>query len=542
MGQILPTIYKTGEKFSSKIGLLHREIEALKAIIATLKRNGLHSETVLLKLQENEAELRALFDSAKDGIALIDRTGKVLKVNQRIVDVGGYSKDEIVGKRFKFLKVFPPRSRAQVISKFSALMQGNSVPPFRVEVRTKEGQKLHVELHGSLYKQAGKIKGMVGVMRDITARNRMEKALRESENRYRTIFENAGAATAIIKSDTTILFVNKEFEKISGYTTQELENRIKCIDFMLTMDRGKLLKYYSEHTENQTTAPQQYELHFKDRNGCIKNVLLKIAMIPGTTKSVASFLDITDQHHLERQLQQAQKIESIGRLAGGVAHDFNNLMTIIQGNAELLSMSEVNLSQSTQLEEIINAAQQAARLTKQLLLFSRKEEMVFRTIDLNFIIPELLKMLERLIAEDITIRTKLEDSLWNIEGDEGNLEQVIMNLVVNARDAMPRGGELVLKTENVMISRSKALRIPEAKAGKSVCLTLEDSGTGMDKEILDNIFDPFFTTKEAGKGTGLGLSVVYGIVKKHKGWVNVYTEKGEGTTFKLYFPACVDAS
>lgn len=369
-------------------------------------------------------------------------------------------------------------------------------------------------------------------------RQQTEKDLRESEIRYRTIFENTGVATVIIEADTTLSFVNRQFEKVSGYKKEELEGEKSWTEFVVEEDLDRMKEYHARRRGDPTSVPNQYEFRFKDREGKIKDILLTIAMIPGTKNSVASLLDITDQRQLEEQLQQAQKLEAVGQLTGGVAHDFNNLLTVIQGNAQILE-SKIEPSDPflNYIAKIIKATKRAAGLTKQLLLFSRKEAMVFEPLDLNRLIDDLLKMLKRLIGEDITVRTDLAADLWTIEGDDGNIEQVIMNLAVNARDAMPNGGKLILKTENIDISEADAHQFAHVEPGKYVRLVIEDSGAGMNKETLDKIFDPFFTTKQAGKGTGLGLSVVYGIVKKHNGWINVYSELGHGTTVRIYFPA-----
>ena len=256
-------------------------------------------------------------------------------------------------------------------------------------------------------------------------------------------------------------------------------------------------------------------------------------------------IDITERKRaqeekkmMQAQLLQAQKMEAVGKLAGGVAHDFNNLLTTIHGYTEL-AMMELNETEPLyrDLKEIHLAAVRAASLTRQLLLFSRKQPMELTPLIINRTIDELLKMLNRLIGEDIAINTVLEPDLWTVRADAGNIEQVIMNLAVNARDAMPKGGRLTIKTENVTLDEEVCKVIPEARPGKFVCLSVEDTGVGMDKDIIQHIFEPFFSTKEVGRGTGLGLSVVYGSVKQHEGWINIYSEPGRGSTFKVYLPA-----
>ena len=240
----------------------------------------------------------------------------------------------------------------------------------------------------------------------------------------------------------------------------------------------------------------------------------------------------------QKQLLQAQKMEAVGTLAGGVAHDFNNLLTAIQGYTEMVMMGlDKDDPAYHDLREVQRAAVRATNLTRQLLLFSRRQPMEMIPLGLNETIEDMMKMLERVIGEDISITTELEDGLWTIEADPGNIEQVIMNLVVNARDAMPEGGRIRIKTENLYLDDQWCKLISFARPGNFVCLTIEDTGTGMDDEVLEHLFEPFFTTKPAGKGTGLGLSVVYGIVTQHQGWINVYSKVGQGSTFKVYLPA-----
>ncbi len=241
---------------------------------------------------------------------------------------------------------------------------------------------------------------------------------------------------------------------------------------------------------------------------------------------------------IQAQLLQAQKMEAVGTLAGGVAHDFNNLLTAIRGYIDLVMM-KVDESEPfyRNLKQIRNASMRAADLTRQLLLFSRKQPMEFIHLNINRTIDDLLKMLNRLIGEDIAIRTYLEPDIWMVRADPGSIEQVIMNLAGNARDAMPDGGSLTIRTENVLLDEEYCKVILEARPGRFVCLSVEDTGAGMNKKTVQHIFEPFFTTKEAGKGTGLGLSVIYGIVKQHEGWINVSSKPGLGTVFRVYLPA-----
>jgi len=265
---------------------------------------------------------------------------------------------------------------------------------------------------------------------------------------------------------------------------------------------------------------------------------------PGKRLLLTIIRDITEQKNrqleqeeLQAQLTQIQKIEAIGNLAGGIAHDFNNLLTVIQGHAQILLMPKNESDpEYAGLKHIMNTCTKATNLTRQLLLFGRKQTLELKPLDINDTVSNLLKMIKRLIGEHINIVTDLKTPLMNIEADEGNLEQIILNLVVNSRDAMPNGGTLTIKTENVTITNKNLTTVPNARLGKFVCLSITDTGSGISKEIIAKIFEPFFTTKDPGKGTGLGLSVVYGIIKKHNGWINVDTAVDRGTTMKVYFP------
>jgi nitrogen-specific signal transduction histidine kinase len=252
--------------------------------------------------------------------------------------------------------------------------------------------------------------------------------------------------------------------------------------------------------------------------------------------------DITERLNLEGQLRQSQKMESIGQLAAGVAHDFNNLLTIIQGQACLvLAKFKLAVRAENALNQIVTASERAANLTRQLLAFSRRQPMQPQPISLNEVINNLAKMLQRILGDDISIEFNYSPNLPSIQADISMMEQVIMNLVVNARDAMPKGGRLIFRTSSLFITDHYAQNHPEALQGPCICMSITDSGCGMDEAVIARIFEPFFTTKEIGKGTGLGLATVYGIVKQHQGWIEVESQIGRGSTFKVFIPACPEA-
>jgi nitrogen-specific signal transduction histidine kinase len=249
--------------------------------------------------------------------------------------------------------------------------------------------------------------------------------------------------------------------------------------------------------------------------------------------------DITKQKQRKEQLHQARKMEAIGQLAGGIAHDFNNLLTVIHGNVQLVLTDERQLKEESRqcLKQITDATERAADLTRQLLAFGRKQVVQFQPLNLNHVISDFTKMLKRVIGEHIALQCRCAENLPFVNADVGMIEQILLNLIVNARDAMPQGGSIVITTEAVNMDASHAETHPEAQTGKFVCIAVGDTGTGIYPEYLPRIFEPFFTTKEAGKGTGFGLATVYGIVKQHRGWIEVSSQLGTGTTFKIFLPA-----
>jgi nitrogen-specific signal transduction histidine kinase/CheY-like chemotaxis protein len=255
---------------------------------------------------------------------------------------------------------------------------------------------------------------------------------------------------------------------------------------------------------------------------------------------VVTFLDITERRKLEEQFRQAQRLESVGRLAGGVAHDFNNSLTVIRGFANLALKGETNAQKRHDLDVIVASADRAATLTRQLLAFSRKQILDMTVVNLNVLLENVTKTLPRLIGEDVQVSMSLDPQLANVKADPVQVEQILMNLAVNARDAMPTGGMLDIATSNTTLDEEYAAHHAEVTPGPYVLLSISDNGCGMDKKMLAQIFEPFFTTKGVGKGTGLGLSTVYGIVKQHGGHVAVYSEPGRGTTFKVYLPAIAE--
>jgi two-component system cell cycle sensor histidine kinase/response regulator CckA len=355
--------------------------------------------------------------------------------------------------------------------------------------------------------------------------------------RFRKAFNaNPEPITIVTVSKGRYIDVNDSFLRVTGYRREEVIGRtsLELGFWNRPEDRIKLIEALDKRG-----SIRDLEISFRTKSGELRTGLgsVEIMELSGQKCMFSIFKDITDHQILEKQLHQAAKMEAVGQLSGGIAHDFNNLLSVIIGYCEILEdQLPPNSSLHKDCEQIRKAGERAASLTRQLLAFSRQQVLEPRIIDLNTIAVEMEKMLRRLIGEDIDLRTSLDPSLGSVKADRGQIEQVIMNLVVNARDAMPNGGRLTIETANAELEEEDDHRNPQPRQQPYVLLSVSDTGIGMDAETQARIFDPFFTTKELGKGTGLGLSTAYGVVKQSGGHICVYSELGHGTTFKIYLP------
>jgi two-component system, cell cycle sensor histidine kinase and response regulator CckA len=371
----------------------------------------------------------------------------------------------------------------------------------------------------------------------------VRKQLLEREELFRLITENAADMIAVVDVKGQRLYNSPSYEKILGYTSQDMEGSL-AFDQIHPEDREKVHKAATE--ARLTGAGQSVEYRMRHKNGGWRTLESKASTILTKQGSVERLVivnrDITERKQLEEQFRQAQKMEAVGRLSGGVAHDFNNLLGVIIGYGEILQEDlPVDHALRPSVDEILKAGHRAASLTRQLLAFSRQQQLDPTVLDLNAVVRDMEKMLKRLIGEDVELKTELDASLARIKADQGQIEQAILNLAVNARDAMPSGGKLTLGTSNFHMDEIFVRRYPyPVQIGDYVLFTVSDNGIGMDAAIRARIFEPFFTTKEKGKGTGLGLSMVYGIVKQSGGYIDVISEPGAGTTFRIYLPK-VDA-
>ena len=368
---------------------------------------------------------------------------------------------------------------------------------------------------------------------------RIRQRLLEREEVFRLITENAADMIAVVDSDGRRIYNSPAYQKILGYSLQEL-NSVSALDQIHPDDR-RLVEEASIQARAEGIG-RQIEYRMRHKNGSWRTLESTASAIRTSGGKVEHLVivnrDITDRRRLEEQFRQAQKMDAIGRLSGGIAHDFNNLLGVIIGYTEILQENtDTSHPDRSCVDEILRAGQRAASLTRQLLAFSRQQVLEPKVLDLNAVISDMEKMLRRLIGEDIELSTDLNQELGHVRADQGQFEQVILNVAVNARDAMPDGGKLCITTHNVLMGQVEIERYSYPfRQGHYVLLTVTDTGTGMDLGTQARIFEPFFTTKEKGKGTGLGLATVYGIVKQSDGYIEVHSEVGVGTTFKIYLP------
>jgi len=498
-------------------------------------------------LVESEEKLRAVFEAIPEGVTTTDIEGNIRQLNDAVICMHRYDrKEELIGR--SAFELISPIDHAKAMENMKKTLEEGSSGLIEYTLVTKDGKEFDAELSAALVSdESGNPAGFVAVTRDITERKKAEEALQQSEYNYRVLFDSVIDGLAVVDAETMkIVLCNEHAAQTYGFDSVEAAIGVNPLDYIHPDDKERVLRIIVQDMfEKDLRQINEFRMITNDGEERWISAVGTRIKYQGKLAGLASFRDITDRKRAEEetekiaaQLLQAQKMEAIGSLAGGIAHDFNNLITTIQGYAHM-AMMEIEEADALYLylKRIDAASSRAAKLTRQLLLFSRKNPMEVTSLNINETVEDLLKMLKRLIGEDIAINTYLEPDIFTVRADAGNIDQVIMNLAVNARDAMPEGGKLTITTENVTLSEEQCTTIPEAQPGKYACLSVADTGVGIEKEIIEYIFEPFFSTKEPGEGTGLGLSVVYGIAKQHGGWINVYSEPGQGSTFKLYLPA-----
>ena len=492
------------------------------------------------ELRNTRDYLDNLFNYANAPIIVWNPANRIVRFNAAFERLTDYTADEVIGQEMSVL--FPESSRDESIGKIQRTLSNKHWESVEIPILRKNGDvRISLWNAANIYAEDGvTVIATIAQGMDIHARQQMQENLRKSEELNKRIIESSHDCIKILDLDGQLQFMSKggqellEIEDIEPYLKQS------WTDFWKAPDNKAVLEALSKAKKGHVGQFQGYCPTEKGTEKWWDVIITPIIDRDGKVERLlAVSRDISEHRKMEAQLRQAQKMEAIGTLAGGVAHDFNNILTTIIGYADLMLMTvDTDKSLTEEIEEIKLAGERAAALTRQLLAFSRKQIVQPKILDLNKLLTSLEKMLARLIKEDIEILMIPASALWKVEIDPGQMEQVIMNLVVNAKDAMPSGGKLIIETINMDLDENyfSERGIVEDQSGSYVVLTVSDTGIGMDKEVQKHIFDPFYTTKEKGKGTGLGLSTIYGIVKQNKGFIWAYSEPGQGSTFKIYLP------
>jgi len=474
-------------------------------------------------------------DSSGDGMAIVDAQGTYVYVNSEYARMCGQGKAEkMLGQSWRAVTTRSNRERVEDTIREGLAKRGKWFG--ELTLKDEDGNELPVEMAVTAMSDGG----VVCVSRDLTERVRAQKAQEEAESKYQMIVEKVAAISYIAELGVKgrWRYVSPQIESILGFSQEEwLADSTNWVKHVHPDDLPAVEE--AEAACQQGRAFQaEYRVARKDgRIVWMSDSAVVLRGSDGMPLMEGIIVDITERKQLEGQLQQSRRMEAVGRLAGGIAHDFNNLLTIIKGYTELATQrQEVPSTVRTDIEHIEDASERAAGLVRQLLAFSRKQVLQPKNLDLNASVLGLEKLLKRLMGEDIEMKTIVAAGLGTMKADPAQVEQVLMNLVVNARDAMPTGGRIIVETSNVDLERTYASEHVTVKPGRYVMLAVSDTGTGMSAETAAHIFEPFFTTKGGTKGTGLGLATVYGIVKQSGGYIWVYSEPGKGATFKVYFP------
>jgi PAS domain S-box-containing protein len=497
--------------------------------------------------KKKNSRYKELLENLDDAVYLLDQKGNLLDANAATYAQLGYTPKKFLG--LNLTDIIPPKDARLIVDKLGRNGHGQCRHGTTRKItlitshKKKEGNPIPVEIHSRAITYRGR-NVILNVARDITEQIEAEKTLRESEERYRSVVEYAHDGIMIMDENFRIIYANHVLAQILGYATAEIDG--SNFSSYLAEDSTALAvrKFLNPCAEEKIFSPCIYRILRKDgEEKSVKISANRFQDSTGEEKTVAQVMDITDhlrseqeKKHLETQLIHSRKMEAVGTLAGGIAHDFNNLLMGIQGYISLMRLqTETNGPIGEYIQGIENAVMNAANLTSQLLGFARKGKYTLKSICLNTVVENSLKIFTR-TRKEIVVHQKLQPNIWDVKVDPGQIEQVLINLYLNAWQAMPDGGDIFIQTENIYLSDDYCQPF-EVMGGNYVKVSVTDTGMGIDAEIIGRIFEPFFTTKDVGKGTGLGLASAYGIIKNHDGIIRVYSEKGQGATFNIYLPA-----
>jgi len=532
--QIVELLFSTSEDLSESSRQLAQARAELEDDTRELERKV---EERTRELREAEASHRDLLEAAPDAIVIADAEGKIVLVNQQTERLFGYARAELIGQSVELL--VPPASRPGHASerlRYAAEPRSRRLAARELAGCRKDGSLFPAEISLSPAR-SGNASLVVAAIRDVSERRQQQEALRTTQY----ALDHSAEAVLLARENGHLVYVNEAACRHLGYSHDELMG-LSVSDVATSPTREA---WPDEWRRLREEGSRTFETSQRRKDGTDFPVEITVnhVQFEGTEYACIFGRDITSRRSLEAQLRQSQRMEAIGGLAGGVAHDFNNILGIIMGYSGLMGKDiGPDHPGRRRLEQIQRAADKGARLTRQLLAFSRKQIMQLRVLDLNAVVAEFDPMLRRVLGEDVDLVVVASEALGSVKADLAQVEQILMNLVVNARDAMPKGGHLRIETANMTFDENYVRRHPATQPGRFVMLAVSDTGIGMDAATQQRVFEPFFTTKAAGEGTGLGLATVYGIVKQSGGFIWVYSEVGLGTTFKIYLPRVDEAA
>ena len=508
--------------------------EELSQRVRELERNELRHKKLEKALRASEERFYLTFRLHPDAINLSSISdGTYIDVNEGFTRMTGFTREEVIGKTSSLLNIWKnPADRERMVRE---LAQSGFVENFEAQFVTKSG-KIRV---GQIFARIIRIHDedvILSITRDITEYKRTEAARIKSERKYRTLFEHSLDGIGIVTIDGQFLDANPAFCELFGYSREEIRHLNAGQLYVNPADRHALIQSYQN---DGYIKNQKVRMRKKDGTQLICQISGTIQVETESQQAIIYSItrDMTAYYRMEDQLRQAQKMESVGRLAGGVAHDYNNALSAIIGFTELaIDSADPEGPLRGNLNEVLHAAKHATEITRQLLAFARKQTIAPKVLDLNDNIENVLKMIRHLIGENIDLSWIPGAGLWPVNIDPTQIDQILANLCVNARDAIEDVGKVTIETGNVTLDETYCANHAGFVPGEFVLMAVSDNGSGMEKEILDNIFEPFFTTKDVDKGTGLGMATVYGIVKQNRGFINVYSEPGIGTSIKIYLP------
>ena len=532
-------------------GLSRELLERKKKIEADTQHLEEYNQTLLgeidrrekaeIALKQSKKKLQLIIDTSPIGICTVDLPGTIVSTNSAYEQMLGYSQEELRG--MSFFDLTHPDCRPKNKEIFLK-MRSEETTNFAIEkvyIR-KDGVEIDVRLHATAIKDdEGKTKFGTAFVEDITVRKRAERELFQSKQLTESVINGIADPVFVKDEKHCWVMVNDAFCRMFSHNREEMLGK-SDYDFFPEDQADIFWEHDSIVLGSSKTDINEEHISIGEEIRIFATVKAPFDNpVTGTRNIVGSIRDITDTRRTEEQFRQSQKMESVGRLAGGVAHDFNNMLGVILGHSDMiLEQSDLSLPVKTSLEEIKKASERSAVLTRQLLAFARKQTVAPRVLDLNKTVDGMLKMVQRLIGEDIDLAWNPDNEVWRVKVDPSQVDQILVNLCVNARDAIEGVGKVTIETDNVAFDDAYCAYHVGFRLGEYVLLAVSDSGCGMAPETMDKIFEPFFTTKNPGKGTGLGLATVYGIVKQNNGFINVYSEPTKGTTFKVYLPRHID--